>query len=345
MAAVFTSTWSLPVSLVALVTAAGAILWAGIRLAGLSDRLADRLGLGEALFGAVFLGGSTSLPGVVTSIAAAAAGHPELAVSNALGGITVQFLFLAVADLSWRQANLEHASADLGNMVFAALLGLLLLLPLLAALGPDVALHGVHPVSPLILVAYWAGLRLVRGARAEPMWHPRTTRTTREDVPAPPGAEKARTSTLWARFAAAAIVTALGGWVISRAGISLVARTGLGEGVVGTLLTGVITSGPELVTTLAAVRRGALVLAVGGIVGGNAFDVLFLPLSDVAFRPGSLYHAVSRGVLFQMAEAIAMTLVVLLGLLRRERSGPWNVGFEGALLILVYVGGLVVLGR
>ena len=52
------------------------------------------------------------------------------------------------------------------------------------------------------------------------------------------------------------------------------------------LMTAVATSLPELVTTLAAVRRGAAQLAVGGIIGGNAFDVLFLSASDVAYRDG-----------------------------------------------------------
>jgi cation:H+ antiporter len=43
----------------------------------------------------------------------------------------------------------------------------------------------------------------------------------------------------------------------------------------------------ELVTTIAAVRRGALQLAVGGIIGGNTFDTLFLTAADVSYREGS----------------------------------------------------------
>ena len=48
-----------------------------------ADRLADKTGLGEAVVGALFLGGSTSLPGIVTSVTTAAGGHAELAISNA----------------------------------------------------------------------------------------------------------------------------------------------------------------------------------------------------------------------------------------------------------------------
>lgn len=43
--------------------------------------------MGEALMGGIFLGGVTSLSGIITSVTAAAGDHADLAVSNALGGI------------------------------------------------------------------------------------------------------------------------------------------------------------------------------------------------------------------------------------------------------------------
>jgi cation:H+ antiporter len=73
---------------------------AGTRLAGYADVLADRTGMGEIIAGAVFVGASTSLPGVVTSISPAAQGYPGLAIGNAVGGLTAQTAFLAVADLA-----------------------------------------------------------------------------------------------------------------------------------------------------------------------------------------------------------------------------------------------------
>ncbi|WP_121968658.1 hypothetical protein [Leptolyngbya sp. BC1307] len=54
----------------------------GVKMTKVADRLADKTGLGEAVMGALFLGGTTSLPGVVTSVTAAATGHPELSISK-----------------------------------------------------------------------------------------------------------------------------------------------------------------------------------------------------------------------------------------------------------------------
>ena len=66
---------------------------AGTFLTKIADRLADVTGLGEALVGGILLGGVTSLSGIVTSVTAAAGGHPELAFSNAVGGIAAQTVF------------------------------------------------------------------------------------------------------------------------------------------------------------------------------------------------------------------------------------------------------------
>jgi cation:H+ antiporter len=89
-----------------------------------------------AVAGAVFVGGSTSLPGLITSVVTAAGGYPGLAIGNAVGGLTAQTAFLAIADLAHRGANLEHAAASVTGLTQGTLLVSLLTLPLLAAAMP-----------------------------------------------------------------------------------------------------------------------------------------------------------------------------------------------------------------
>ncbi len=330
-------------AIVLFLAAAAVIAAAGIRMAATADRLADRTGMGEALFGGLLLGGGTSIPGIVTSATAAAGGHPELAVTNAIGGIAVQTFFLAIADIAYRRANLEHAAASLANLTLAAVLISLLCLPLVAALVPPLAVAGIHPVSLLILAGYLFGMRIARAARDEPMWGPRRTAETRTDEPQEPAGGRRTITGLSARFAGLALVLAASGYVTAGTGIAIARETGLGETVVGALLTGVSTSMPELVTTIAAVRRGALTLAIGGIFGGNMFDMLFIATADIAYRGGSIYHAVSDRPYFLMVLALLMTVVLLLGMLRRERHGIANIGFESVLVLAFYLGGIAVL--
>lgn len=339
---------SLPLTLLLFGGGSLVIALVGSQLTRLADRLADLTGLGEAVFGAVLLGAVTSLPGSVASITTAWAGRADLAVGNAVGGIAAQTAFLVVADVVYRRANLEHAAASVTNMINGALLCALLSLPLLAATGPEINIWGVHPASLLILLLYAFGLRLASQTQQSPGWTPVRTALTLEDQPsegpssaAPSSA--AGSSRLWAAFSAAAATVAVAGWLVGVSGIALVRHTGLSETLVGSLFTAVATSLPELVTTLAAVRQGALTLAVGGIIGGNTFDVLFLVAADVAYREGSIYHAISAQPLFIISLTILLTAILLMGLIRRERRGPANIGFESAAVLLFYLAGVATL--
>ncbi len=326
-----------------LLLAATVIGVAGVKLSGIADRLADVTGLGEAVTGALLLGATTSLSGIVTSVTAAADGHPQLAISNAVGGIAAQTVFLTLADASYRRANLEHAAASLQNMLSGCLLLALLSMVLIAESTPEVSLFGIHPVTIAIPIVYIMGVRLVSGAAEEPMWGPRRTRETAVDEPdeSPSGGQ--RLFALIGLFSLLAVVVGGAGYVVAQSGIALTRQAGLTEGLVGTLFTAVATSTPELVTTIAAVRRGALTLAVGGILGGNAFDVLFVAFADIAFPAGSIYHRATDEQTYVIVLTMLMTTVLLMGLLRRERHGIANIGFESLLLIALYLGGITVL--
>lgn len=319
------------------------IALAGVRLTRIADQLADVSGLGEALFGALLLGGATSLPGIVTSVTAAFQHHPELAVSNAVGGIAVQTVFLAIADMAYPKANLEHAAASVENLVQGALLVTLLALPMMAMAGPEIVFWGVHPVTLLLLSAYFFGLRLIASAKSYPLWQPRQTGQTQVDVPEQTSVSPRQQLKLWLNFFILALITALAGYLVAQSGIVIASRSGLSESIVGALFTAVVTSLPELVTSIAAVRRGALTLAVGGIIGGNCFDVLFIAFADIAYRPGSIYHAIVNHQIFMIALTQLLTGILLLGLLRREKSGIGNIGFESVLVILIYAAAMLVL--
>lgn len=327
---------SLPLLLTVFALASAVVVVASIKATGLADIIADRTRMGEALAGGLILGGATSLAGVVVSVNAAISGDASFAFSNAVGGIAAQTVFLAVADRLHRGANLEHAAAEPANLFQAVMLIVLLSLPIAAMSGPDVSYVGVHPVSVVLFLAYLCGVTLSARVKENPMWQPVKTRDTREDKPE--NAEERDSSALRPalQFAGLVVAMGLGGWVISQVGGTFITRFELKSSLVGSLITAVVTSLPELVTTLVAVRRGALQLAVGGIIGGNTFDTLFLVASDVAYRDGSIYHAVGMSDLYWLATGLLMTAILLGGLILRQREGPARIGVESLLLLVIY---------
>ena len=335
---------STTILLVAFLTAGTVIFFSGLRMTGLADRLADRTGLGEALIGAVLLGAATSLSGTIVSITAGWDGNASLAFSNSVGGIAAQTLFLAVADTAYRKVNLEHAAADLGNVFQGIVLMVLLTLPFLALVTPEVTLWAIHPVSFAIPLIYGAGLVAGRQVHETPMWKPVQTRDTKKDEPEPETAESRAQSTtrLFLLFGGLMLLMGTAGYVIAKTASELSSRLNISDSLVGALATAVVTSLPELVTTVAAVRRNAVQLAVGGIIGGNTFDMLFLPAADIAYRDGSLYHAVGNADYFWITTGLVMTGILIGGLVLRQRHGPARVGIESVLLMLVYAGAVTV---
>lgn len=325
---------SLALSVIVFVLAALAIVIAGSRLAKLADELADRTGLGEALFGVLLLAGVTSLPDFAATLSAAVDARPDLAMSNVMGSMAANLMFLGIADMVYRKANLEHAAASPTLLMQAALGIVLLALPMIAIASPPFSFLGVHPVTPVIVIAYVFGLYQLRRTENNPMWFPRYTRQTVADIQQ--NYSHGSLSSAWLGFLALAAVTGIAGWILMESAKVISDQTGLSDGLVGGLITALATSSPELVTTIAAIRRGALTLAVSNIFGTNCFNILVVATADAGYPGGSIYHDMAPVQMTWGLISILMTAILLIGLVRRETYGVGRIGFESALILGVY---------
>jgi cation:H+ antiporter len=336
---------SLAMNILLFLVAAGMIGYFGIRMTYLARELAVATGLGEAFMGAVFIGATTSLSGIIASATAAVQGEASLAVSNSLGGIAAQTLFLVLADMLYRKSNLEFAAASVENMMMSVQLMLLLCILLVAFNLPDASLLAVHPASVVLVIAYLFTLKLLVDTHQKPMWMPRMTPgTIREPAGKNHNGAPNNKAHLTARFAICAMAVGIAGWVIANCGIVIVEKTGLSAGIMGGIFIAVATSLPELVVAVTAIRLGALTLAVGDIVGGNAFDTLFVAVSDFFYREGSIFVAIDLTEKIWLGTAMLMNAVLLMGLMYRERRGIGNIGMESVLILVVYVGTVIYLG-
>jgi cation:H+ antiporter len=193
----------------------------------------------------------------------------------------------------------------------------------------------------VIVAAYLFGLHLVRHAQEKPMWFPRLTHQTVSDQPE--SSDRGSTASVWAGFISMAVVTAIAGWVLMEAAKGIADQSGLSETLVGGLFTALATSTPELVTTIAAIRIGALTLAVSNIFGTNCFNMLVVAAADVGYAQGSIYHDIAPVQMTWGVVSILMTAILLLGLVRRQTYGIARIGFESALILMVYAVALSVI--
>lgn len=313
---------------------AALIARAGFVLSRSADRLADMHGWGRGWVGLALLATVTSLPELASGISAVAwVDAPNLAAGNALGACVVNLAFLVVVDTlqrdqpMYRQASTTHLlSAGFG----VVMLGFVALGLVLGERAPAVVHVGL--TSPLLLGLY---LLALRGVHA----HEQQARTAAVEALQVAPTARASLQREWQRFGLATAVVIIAGSWLPEAADALAQALGLSRSFVGTVLMAVVTTLPEMAVTLAALRLGALDMALGNLLGSNLFNVLVLAVDDLFYAKGPLLAHVAPVHAGTAITAMVMSGLVIVGLVMRPqgrvlRVASWvSIGLVAAYLI------------
>ncbi len=334
------------------------IVLAGRRLADHGDRIAGLSGWSGAWVGLALLASVTSLPELVVGVSSAGiVGAPDLAVGDVLGSCAFNLLILAAMDafVPQRQpllsvASTSHVLAAALGVILLTLVGVGLFLPTGFAVTPwigvtSIAFIGVY-VSAMRLI-YLHARRQVP-LTADPADHlpglgsdleaGSRRRTAARGAAATDDLRRA-----WTGYALFGAVILVAGLAVPYFAEEIAVVTGLGESFVGTLFLAASTSLPELAVSVAAVRSGAIDLAVGNLLGSNLFNVLILAIDDVVYTPGLLLKDASDANVVSVLSTVAMSAVVIIGLTYRVRGKRFLLAWDAALVLVIYVANLALL--
>jgi cation:H+ antiporter len=314
----------------AFLASAAVVIAASVALTRAADAIAEATGLGRAWIGSVLLAGVTSLPELATDVSAVRLHAPNLAAGDLFGSSLANMLILAVVDQLSRQGSVLRGAA-IENALIACLAIVLNTLGALFVLTRwRTTLLGVSPESAVLLLVYLGGTRAVyrNGLR----------QTEARLIPEPPKKRAAAPSLkrAIAEFAGSAVVILAASPVLAWSAKHIAEVSGLGNTFVGTWLLGLSTSLPEFVTSFAAVRMGALDLAVGNLFGSNSFNMVIFVALDLATPSGSIFGGLSP------AHAISGTLDVVLmslglaSILYRAERRFFMVEPDSVLMLVVY---------
>jgi cation:H+ antiporter len=107
---------------------------------------------------------------------------------------------------------------------------------------------------------------------------------------------------------------------------------------VGTLFVAAVTSAPEVVVTVAALRMGAVDLAIGNLFGSNLFNIAILAIDDLFYRQGPLLADVSLTHATSAFSAMMMSGLAVVGLVLRPVSRVFRtVSWISLLLLVIYL--------
>lgn len=289
-------------------------------------KLAEKFRISPLLIGLTLVGFGTSTPELVTSLQAAFAGSPGIAIGNVVGSNIANILFiLGAAALIFPIAVAKETFKRDGTVLAIATL-----------LCVGAVLSGQ--------LARWMGIVFVVGLAAY-IWF-----AFQQDRKATNAASAAGTGPTDApRPTAGAIgldlvfvigglaMTMLGARFLVNGAIDLARMFSISETIIGLTIVAVGTSLPELITSVMASLRKQGDIAFGNIVGSNVYNILGILGVTAIVKPIPVPAEIIRLDIWVMLAATALLFLAA--------TSRWRIGrAEGGIMLLGYAAYVIWLG-
>ena len=313
---------------------AGLIGIAGSRLSRYGDVIADKTGLSGTWVGLILLATVTSLPELITGISAASLTRlPDIALGNVFGACVFNLFMLVVLDFLHRGEPV-YTRASQGHILSAGfgiiLIGFVAFNLLLARHGTPPGFGHVGAYSLVIVLIYAIAVRTVFRYESNQMAELAERHADRY-----PGITLHQAVLRYTLYAL--VVMGAGLW-LPFVSADLAQAMGWHVSFVGTVFVAFATTLPEMVVTIAALRLGALDMAISNLLGSNLFNIVIIAVSDAFFTSGPILSYVSPVHVVSAVSALMMTGIVIVGLLYRSRTRLFRtVGWTSLFLLVIYL--------
>ena len=274
------------------------------------ERLIELTGLSEASAGFVILAVMTSTPEIIVALFSVLQGNPGISIGDILGSnvFNVGAVLGILGILGFLKTCCTDLLVELTDILFVISL-IPLLLVIFQVASPIV---GIILLGSFLISTYFLGKKRTPKVEA-------TKSAVRE------GSKKTVVTMLLLSFAGLIIAARL---VVS-SGLNIALILGAPPILIGAKVVAIGTSLPELTVDLAAVRRGHVQLAIGGIIGSNLTNLtLVLGLVLIASP-----FAVDMTIFTEILPFLLITTIVFWRFL--TRGGVSQVG--GIILIMAYI--------
>lgn len=296
-----------------------ALIFGATKLVDAASALAARLGVPSIVIGLTIVAFGTSAPELVVNVFAATTGSTEMVLGNVLGSnIFNVFGILGIAAII---APLTVKSNTTWIEIPMSLLAAVCVL----VLGADVFLDGAQinflsRVEGVILLLFFAIFLVYNLFVAK-------AGNTDEEIDTE--SYTVGKSILFMVLGLAGLI--LGGRLIVDNAVAIAEVIGLSERVIGLTVVSIGTSLPELATSVIAVRKKNVDIAIGNVVGSNIFNIFFILGISVVVTPFSISDSALFDILVNILGSVLLFSFVLLG--RGRRVERW----EGVVFVVGYL--------
>ena len=312
------------------------IVYSGSRLSLYGDIIAEKTGLGRTWIGLVLMAMVTSLPELVMGVSAVVLVNvPNIALGDAIGSCVFNLLLLALLDILHGPEPI-FSKADQGHVLsasFGIMLLTLVLLGILAAhLGYPLPVLWFGIYTPAILLLYLLAMRVTY------MFEQRKIAAyLKESAALELRYDHVSTREAVQRYILHALVIVGAGTWLPAIGEELARRMQWTQSFVGGLFIAATTSLPEVVTSVSAIRLGALNMGVSNLLGSNIFNMGIVAVDDLFYAAGPILATASAAQMIPGIVAVLMTAIASAGLIyRSQKKALMRLSWDGIALVGMY---------
>ena len=319
---------SLAITLLLYVLAGAALVFFSIKCANYVDLLDKKTNLSGAFIGGVILAAVTSLPELVTSISSIyVVNNPELIMGNVLGSNVFNLcIFGGTTALSVKAfANAKIGKAHLATIVCTIVADLLMLATLLIGYSNTrIPLIEINAASLLILIIYFISLRFLSNDDCENDEEDNCTLTVKQIV---------------VRFVLMSLGLVGMSIIVTYFTDIIAEELNLGASLAGAIFLGVVTSLPELTSSIALVRKRNFNAMVGNVVGSNMFNFTIFSIADFIAGTTPVYKVAELSSPLNMIYfGILSSVFVAVSILLQSKLKNKNPLHPGKVIIYVLLG-------
>lgn len=299
------------------------LIFGANKLVDASSSLAARFGIPNIVIGLTIVAFGTSAPEMVVNAIAAVNGKTEMVVGNVLGSnIFNVFGILGVCAIIY---PLTVKSNTTWYEIPLSLLAALVAFVISADVFLDHSLENLISRSDsLILLLFFAvflvyNIAVSRGDKSTETTEIKNYSTSKSIVLIVVGL--------------AGLI--IGGRLIVSSAVSLAELIGISNRVIGLTVVSIGTSLPELATSIAAVRKKNVDIAIGNVVGSNIFNIFFVLGVSGMIAPIVVEKSSSIDFIVNILASVLLFVFVFTG--KYRRIDRW----EGVVFLLLYLAYLV----
>lgn len=308
--------------LLAIVAGLAVLVWSADKFVDGASGLAHHLGVPTLLIGILIIGFGTSAPEIVVSIISALQGNPGLALGNAYGSniANIALVLGITALISPIAIQSQVVRKELPVLLAVTLVAVLLLLNGWIGILEGVILLGILAV----LVGF-------------SIWQAKSGKD--DSIVADVEQELAdnvmtrKQATLWVVVGLLLLIVSSRLLVWGAVGVAQ--SFGVSDLIIGLTIVAIGTSLPELVSSIAAARKGEHDMILGNIIGSNLFNTLAVVGLAAVIHPLSVAADVLMRDIPVMV-GLTLLLFVMCWRFKSNQDGKQISRAEGGGLLLIY---------